>query len=246
MDFGAPTSRFRRFPTAFVVTAPNVGARRLASSISPRRRTSSASFARRRTTCLFSDGNSSDSFSTPGDQALSKLRSLRDALDSAVEREDYASAARLRDAISQLEKEAASSESGDKFDVISAHELFYAAYGSADADAMAEVWLNSDTASCTHPLNGMVSGYDAVIQSWRSLFQTSGKPASITSEILSMEISRNLAWVVCRQQIQNVRGRQIIGGERIATNLFQKSGGRWLVVHHHASPVVVEEAGDRS
>ena len=111
-----PTSMCTSFTIAFVVSASSIGSYRLPWSVSPRRCPSPAAFARRRTTCLFSDGTSNDSSYSPGEQALSKLRSLRDALDSAVEREDYAAAARLRDAISQLEKETAASESGDKFD----------------------------------------------------------------------------------------------------------------------------------
>lgn len=62
---------------------------------------------------------------------------------------------------------------------------------------------------------------------------------------MAVNVHRNVAWVVVRQEVDAMRGESTIGGVRIATNVFQKRRGRWRLVHHHASPVVTEESDKR-
>lgn len=105
---------------------------------------------------------------------------------------------------------------------------------------MRAVWLGADSVSCAQPLEGIVSGYESVMDSWQLLFAR-GKPAVVDVEEISVNVKPNVAWVVVKQQVDAVRGSDTIGGTRIVTNIFQKRKGRWKMVHHHASPVLTEE-----
>lgn len=124
-----------------------------------------------------------------------------------------------------------------------ANEAFYSALRSGDSQSMANVWLRADTVSVALPPTGLAVGYDQVLDAWRQAF-VSGRPTDIDIDILSVEIRPNLAWMVCKQQVEAVRGKNVIGGMRIATNVFQKARGKWFMVHHHASPVVLPEGMD--
>jgi ketosteroid isomerase-like protein len=49
---------------------------------------------------------------------------------------------------------------------------------------------------------------------------------------------RDLGWVTCTENIlSDVQGRVSVTAI-LATNLFTRAGGRWLMVHHHASHVL--------
>lgn len=166
--------------------------------------------------------------------ARARLQKLRSQLTHALHAENFKDAASLRDEIQKIEDSAP-----EDVAVTLANEGFYSALRTGDAEQMALVWLQADNVSCAHALGGIVVGYDEVVASWRRLF-VAGRPTAVNVDVISLEVRRNLAWVICEQNVTAVRGRLSVGGERVATNLFQKQNGRWRVVHHHASPVVIE------
>lgn len=163
------------------------------------------------------------------------LENLRQKLSEAVIRQDFSEAAILRDRISEAEKEAP-----DDLAITLANDAFYIALRRADIDGMCEIWMGSDTVSCAFPLGGLLVGFDAVIDGWRRIFVT-GAPTEVNVENVQVELRRNIAWVICTQNIAAIRGNVAIGGQRVATNIFQKRRGKWHIVHHHASPVILTE-----
>lgn len=169
------------------------------------------------------------------DDARARLEALRTDLAQALRQENFLQAANLHDEIQTIEASAT-----DEVAVTLANDAFYNALRSGDADAMALIWLQTDSTSCAHALGGIVVGFDQVIDSWRRVF-VAGRPSHVEVDILSLEVRRNLAWVICKQVVTSTRGRETLAGERVATNLFQKQKGQWRVAHHHASPVVVED-----
>src|SRR5688572_19635668 len=48
-----------------------------------------------------------------------------------------------------------------------ANAAFYEAFERLDLDAMSSLWARTVTVTCVHPGWDMVSGYEAVMQSWR-------------------------------------------------------------------------------
>ena len=72
------------------------------------------------------------------------LQQLEAQLTLAVEGEDYATAARLRDAL-------AAARSDASLGVEQANARFYAAFERADSAEMARAWGNGDHVRVTHP-----------------------------------------------------------------------------------------------
>lgn len=173
--------------------------------------------------------------------AREAIRRLRERLQAAVSAEQFSDAASLRDELKEAE---ASLADDDDTAVYTANDAFYAAFRVSDAEQMAKVWMSSENVSCAHPLAGLVVGFEEVIASWRTLFAM-GKASSVEVEEISVNVRRNVAWIVCRQDVKTVRGNFTIGGTRIATNVFQKRKGEWWMVHYHASPVAVEGVEER-
>jgi ketosteroid isomerase-like protein len=58
-----------------------------------------------------------------------------------------------------------------------------------------------------------------------------------TPHILHVSVKGDLAWVVCVEAIQSRHGDREQENQVLATNLFEQRDGRWLMIHHHASPI---------
>lgn len=192
--------------------------------------------------CTYNDplrwqsSNNGNDFTRPSRELLEDLRRR---LSEAVTRQDFSEAAVLRDRISEAEQEAP-----DDLAITIANDEFYTALKTADIDGMCSIWMGSDTISCAFPLGGLLVGYDDVIDGWRKIF-IAGAPTEVHIENIQVEVRRNIAWVVCTQNIAAIRGNVAIGGQRVATNIFQKRKGKWCIVHHHASPIVIGEQQDQ-
>lgn len=169
-----------------------------------------------------------------------RLQALRTELDSAIRTENFKMAALIRDAISELE----SSATGDDA-VTLANESFFNALQNCDSEKMAMVWMQNDSVSCTHPFTGLTSGYDQVLAGWEQVF-LQAPPGQLDFQVLSLQVHPNLACVVCNQITTSMRARNIIGGEQVVTNLFQKQKGQWRLVHHHSSPVLVDDGSEEN
>lgn len=176
--------------------------------------------------CSFSDPNSNESRRVA-------LRKLRERLAVAISSQKFGEAAKLRDEVRAAEAE---EHENDEEAVLCANDAFYSAFRAADIESMAAIWLDSDTVSVSHPKFGLASGYESVLNNWRDIFRA-GSAADMQVEEVSLEVRKNMAWVICTQTLHSLRGRETISGLRVATNLFQKRGDKWMIVHHHASPM---------
>ena len=129
--------------------------------------------------------------------------------------------------------------SPDEADVAAANEEFYAAFEALDIDRMAACWLQSDEVRCIHPGWDVVVGWPQVSRSWMAIFANSGYIQFFLTDV-RVNTDRDAAWVTCAENI-------LSGGEAreemqdakvLATNVYRRVGGRWLMVLHHASPVL--------
>jgi ketosteroid isomerase-like protein len=51
-----------------------------------------------------------------------------------------------------------------------------------------------------------------------------------------VRVDQNVAWVVGSEPLQARRvGGEVVTSTALVTNIFEKQGGTWLMVHHHAS-----------
>ena len=117
--------------------------------------------------------------------------------------------------------------------VLSANAAFYDAFTSADVRKMQDVWAAGDGVSCVHPGHPVIAGSAAVVNSWRALFSTGAEMPALRATRQKVVIRGNVAWVTC----QETTGDEPSSLEAI--NVFERRDGKWLMCHHHASPVFV-------
>ena len=127
-------------------------------------------------------------------------------------------------------------ELSDEAAVLEANAGFYRAFESLSADDMAAVWAEEEPVYCVHPGWPLLSGRENVLQSWARIFDNA---AMMQFNVTDAEanVEGDWAWVVCTERLTSVQGDQVAEGRIQTTNLFRKHEGRWLMVHHHGSPV---------
>lgn len=118
-----------------------------------------------------------------------------------------------------------------------ANLAFYRAFESLDLAQMNAVWVHSARAQCTHPGWPRLVGYSAVMTSWERIFEnTFGMSCELTA--VEVSVAGDLAWVVCTENLTSRAYDGVSRSQVEATNVFERHEGRWLLVHHHGSPVV--------
>jgi ketosteroid isomerase-like protein len=128
----------------------------------------------------------------------------------------------------------------ETIEVEEANLRFYRAFESMDIAEMERVWVRRDHARCVHPGWGLLEGWDAVRQSWETIFKNSGEMRFSLSDVRA-RLDGSLAWVICTENIlSEVRGTIAVTA-LLATNVFERHGREWLIVHHHASHIMTGE-----
>ncbi|MBM3924709.1 MAG: nuclear transport factor 2 family protein [SAR202 cluster bacterium] len=120
--------------------------------------------------------------------------------------------------------------------VLEANQAFYKAFESLDIQRMEGVWLHSDEIRCVHPGWALLSGWDEVMQSWARIFENSALMQLRISDA-DVQVSADLAWVVCTENITSVVGSNVSQFQVQATNVFARRKGQWRIMHHHGSPI---------
>ncbi len=123
----------------------------------------------------------------------------------------------------------------ERADVSAANLAFYAALESLDPDRMAAVWLRESYITCTNRGRRRLMGWGPVMKNWEDIFaSTFGLKVAITDEVV--HVHGDLAWVTCTETVEN-RGYDGIAEDIVeATNVLERRGGKWFLVHHHSSP----------
>jgi ketosteroid isomerase-like protein len=117
--------------------------------------------------------------------------------------------------------------------VAEANVAFYQAFEALDLDRMEQVWLRSDDVKCIHPGWELLSGWQDVMRSWAAIMRNTARIRFELDDV-AVVVNGGIGWVECLERIFD--GGALVG-HAVATNLFQQnSDGRWLMIHHHASP----------
>lgn len=156
------------------------------------------------------------------------LADLKAQLDLAVDQEDYDLAARIRDTLQQKQSDA-------RLAVEDANRRFYDAFGSGRIEEMSRVWGKGDHVTTIHPGAGVISGREHVMESWRATLRGVRPNAfRITVNDVRVFASESHGWVTCTEVVEADDSR----GRTVATNIFEKQDGRWVITHHHGSPLM--------
>ncbi|MBW4653111.1 MAG: nuclear transport factor 2 family protein [Kaiparowitsia implicata GSE-PSE-MK54-09C] len=121
--------------------------------------------------------------------------------------------------------------------VLAANEAFYRAFEKRSIDAMSEVWSKGTGCLCVHPGRGVLMGWDNIHDSWEQIFHNTHY-LEVDVQVKSSEISGSLAVVVVVESIMQVVGARRLEAKSIATNVFERMGASWFLIHHHGSPLM--------
>jgi ketosteroid isomerase-like protein len=125
----------------------------------------------------------------------------------------------------------------DKEGISEANQRFYSAFETLDIEQMRAVWDEEYGVTCVHPGWPLIQGRGEVLQSWANIF-TNTMVMQFTITEASVVVEGDWAWVVCTEGLRSVVDGRVTEGKIEATNVFRKRGERWLLVHHHGSPVM--------
>ncbi|MBI2467747.1 MAG: nuclear transport factor 2 family protein [Candidatus Rokubacteria bacterium] len=125
--------------------------------------------------------------------------------------------------------------------VRAANERFYRAFESLTLGEMEAVWAHVAHAACVHPGWPRLQGWGAIRGSWEAIFRNTVEMRFTLTDV-EIQVRGDLAWVVCIENIlSEVRGNLSVTAI-LATNVFERRGGEWLMVHHHGSHILAAPA----
>jgi ketosteroid isomerase-like protein len=117
-----------------------------------------------------------------------------------------------------------------------ANEQFYRAFESLDIEQMAAIWVQTDRAKCVHPGWDLLEGWEAVRESWEAIFDHTDYMRFVLTDV-AVHFYGHVAWVTCVENLTHAVAATRVS-RILATNIYEQSGDRWRIVHHHASPVM--------
>ena len=131
-----------------------------------------------------------------------------------------------------------------KDEVREASKRFYAGLNrmaNGEINALSDAWSHDASVTAMHPIGGREVGWDAVKDS----FDQVGKAASEGKIELKDQLIHVLGDVAYEVGIEKagfkLAGQEVKGEIRV-TNIYQRNGGTWKMVHHHTdiAPAMVE------
>jgi ketosteroid isomerase-like protein len=116
---------------------------------------------------------------------------------------------------------------------------FYNAFEKLSIETMNRIWKHDDDVVCIHPGWDLFTGWLAVQESWITIFNNTEKIRFIITNTKVRLFDNNIAVVVCLENIETALGDgQDINIGVNATNIFEQNElNKWLLIHHHGSPV---------
>jgi len=125
-----------------------------------------------------------------------------------------------------------------------ANGRFYRAFEAQDLAEMDQIWAHGEHVRCVHPGWAMLEGWEVVRQSWEAIFKGSGEMRFTLGDVQARGRG-DVGWVTCSENIlSQVRGNVAVT-TLLATNVFERHGGEWRMVLHHASHVLARDEGAR-
>ncbi|MDH5761514.1 MAG: nuclear transport factor 2 family protein [Nitrospinota bacterium] len=126
--------------------------------------------------------------------------------------------------------------------ILSANQSFYDAFNKQDLSMMETLWQDDICARCIHPGWPVLKGYQEIIQSWDDIFRHN-QHMEIKVSDEDVVIKDDFAWVSCQENLFSIKMSGVQSSKVHATNLFQKVGGEWKMILHHAAaiPTVTQE-----
>uniref|UniRef100_A0A5B7AM48 SnoaL-like domain-containing protein n=1 Tax=Davidia involucrata TaxID=16924 RepID=A0A5B7AM48_DAVIN len=162
-----------------------------------------------------------------GESILLNEQTLEWELQIAIEEENYAQAAKIRDSLRVLQEDSNAS-------VLAANARFYNSFRNGDLAAMQALWAKGEHVCVVHPGVSGISGYDLVMGSWEFVWADYEFPLQIEMKDVQVHVRGDMGYVTC---IELVKTKGSSWGKQFATNVFERIDGQWFICIHHASYV---------
>ena len=133
----------------------------------------------------------------------------------------------------------------DESEVLAANRAFYEALQSHNLAQMESLWLHEDWVKCLYPGWDLLLGWEEIRRSWREIFQSTMRMLVSVSRPL-VHVSGDTAWVSCLENITTANKESFSTALIETTNIFVRRQGRWLMVHHHTTPLPDQVPGGES
>jgi ketosteroid isomerase-like protein len=128
--------------------------------------------------------------------------------------------------------------------IAQANQAFYRAFERLDIKEMEKVWAKGVHIECGHPGWRVLRGWDAVMESWRRIFENTPAIQFMLTDI-SIQIHGTLAWTTLYENLNSKVEDQAVSATILTTNIFQKSAEGWRMIHHHGSSVAQAAPQDK-
>jgi ketosteroid isomerase-like protein len=130
----------------------------------------------------------------------------------------------------------------EELEVQQVNEQFYRAFESLDIREMQSLWAVHRSVKCVHPGWGLRTGWPSVRDSWVMIFNNT---AEIRFELSDVDICivGDTGWVTCVEHVTTLIEGEPQANQILATNIFIKDKNRWLLLHHHGSPIFMQGDG---
>ncbi|KAI5061795.1 hypothetical protein GOP47_0022334 [Adiantum capillus-veneris] len=112
--------------------------------------------------------------------------------------------------------------------VLEVNRNFYKSFHAKSIKGMNRLWLHSDYVKCIHPNGECLSGYESIMEHWRTIFSWNQR-FEFDLQDERVRVFGNVAWVTLKESINS--SPDLI----MTTNVFELHHGHWYMVHHHSS-----------
>ena len=125
----------------------------------------------------------------------------------------------------------------DRQIVLAVNQAFYRAFEKKDMVAMEKVWSQGTASTCIHPGRGCLGGWEKIRKTWAEIFKNTDY-VEFNLELISTEVSGDLAFVLLTENVLQISQNRRIEAQSMGTNVFERLGDHWYMIHHHGSPIL--------
>lgn len=124
--------------------------------------------------------------------------------------------------------------------VADVNRRFYEAFESLDIKRMEGIWLREDYIKCVHPGWALLTGWDAVMESWKRIFENTQEMRFTLTDV-RLRVQGELAWVTLYENLNSTLEGQLNAAVVLTTNIYEERPEGWFMIHHHGSPVMMRQ-----
>ncbi|KAA8518971.1 hypothetical protein F0562_016255 [Nyssa sinensis] len=124
-----------------------------------------------------------------GENILLNEQALEQELQFAIEVENYAEAAKIRDSLRVLQEDI-------KASVLAANARFYNSFRNGDVAAMQALWAKGEHVCVVHPGVSGISGYDLIMGSWEFVWADYEFPLEIEIKDVQVHVRGDIGFLV--------------------------------------------------